>query len=626
MKKSLTIITILFASIALYAVEYPDSVLDASKQEYRIEKGLNFDITFGVGAGRFEFSQPWVGFASSHSENVLSLPTWTGGVGINGYFVPWMGIGAGIQFSTYSNKTKIGNPWIVKGTDSEGEDYILTSTSSDLVEQQGIYMLEVPVTLRFRAIKRNVGFHAALGGKIGLPISDFYRMSKGSLHNEVRYDHWNLPISDIIPGLIEDGTINPVSQNFSIGNSRLNLLNYAAYAEIGMLFRLQQRLDLLVALSGTYYFNDVLAQKSSTPLGFNDAWVKSNEYDSPFTSEYNGVLVTNEVQELHPWSVALKVGLSINAGKTSAQRQYLREQRLAEQEAKRQAKAEKKKKEEPLPVVPVVADTVAAPVVVHDTIYVTRYDTIRVVDTLRIEVPVEVEKIVERPVEKIVEQPVEQTVAQPTVIAETQEIDQELQSTFIWFKFDDVVPFLEPEDLLERLAEQLKRNPKQQIQINGHACFIGKSEYNRQLAMRRAMAVAKELQRLGVSNKQMIVRSMGEKLPIRHQGDVEDNKYRRVVEIFPLEEAQIETRKTYSLPTTETILSGSRLAQIARRYYGNTDYWVFIYEANSNKITDPSLVPAGTELFIPDLSERLGDKTEEEIAEMIRSIKASIKK
>jgi len=551
MKKCISIIAILLVSITSFAVDYPDSVLTASKDEYRIEKGLNFDITFGAGAGRYEFSQAWVKFSSPHSTNVLSLPTWTGGVGINGYFVPWMGIGAGIQFSTYSNKTKIGNPWTVTGKDRYGDDYTLISTSSDLVEQQGIYMLEVPVTLRFRAIKRNVGFHAALGAKVGLPIYDNYRMSKGSLHNEVSYEHWAWPYSNV-PGVIEDGAINPVSQNFSIGNTRLNLLNYAAYAEIGMLFRLQQRLDLLVALSGTYYFSDVLAQKSTTPLGFNDAWVKG-EYDSPFTSEYKGVLVTNEVQELHPWSVALKIGLSINAGKTQAQRAYLkkkREEERAAREAARLAKqqrdtvvVEKEVKPTPeelqrqrqeqarkqimaiakesgldlqdmfCPPLPVLTE-------VHDTLYLTLHDTIRVVDT------VVVEQQVERPVETAV----------------TRALDAALQTAIIWFRLDDATPILQPDDILEQIAAILKQHPEQKIQVNGHACELGRSAYNQRLALKRAKAVANQLRKLGVKDEQMIVRSLGEKEPFRYNSKHQLH-YDRRVEIIPVFETTVDSQK-----------------------------------------------------------------------------------
>ena len=56
---------------------------------------------------------------------------------------------------------------------------------------------------------------------------------------------------------------------------------------------------------------------------------------------------------------------------------------------------------------------------------------------------------------------------------------------------------------------------------------------------------------------------------------------------------------------TEVVKRGTTLAQIARRHYGETDYWVFIYEANRDRISDPGDLEVGTELVIPDLNERL---------------------
>ena len=51
----------------------------------------------------------------------------------------------------------------------------------------------------------------------------------------------------------------------------------------------------------------------------------------------------------------------------------------------------------------------------------------------------------------------------------------------------------------------------------------------------------------------------------------------------------------------ETVQEGSRLAQIARRYYGDPDKWTVIYEANKNVIKDPNNLKAGTKLQIPRL-------------------------
>ena len=80
-----------------------------------------------------------------------------------------------------------------------------------------------------------------------------------------------------------------------------------------------------------------------------------------------------------------------------------------------------------------------------------------------------------------------------------------------------------------------------------------KPEYNKRLALRRAKAVAKELEELGVRDDQMIIASLGDDVPYRYNGHHQLSKDRRV-EIVP----------TYR--TTEIVRPGSRLAQIARRH------------------------------------------------------------
>lgn len=39
---------------------------------------------------------------------------------------------------------------------------------------------------------------------------------------------------------------------------------------------------------------------------------------------------------------------------------------------------------------------------------------------------------------------------------------------------------------------------------------------------------------------------------------------------------------------------------MAREYYGRSVYWVFIYEANKDKLGDPNKVAPGTRVVIPD--------------------------
>ena len=58
---------------------------------------------------------------------------------------------------------------------------------------------------------------------------------------------------------------------------------------------------------------------------------------------------------------------------------------------------------------------------------------------------------------------------------------------------------------------------------------------------------------------------------------------------------------------SERIAAGSRLARMSMRYYGCSDFWVYIYEANKGKIPNPDNIPFGTLIRIPKLDVRLID-------------------
>ena len=61
---------------------------------------------------------------------------------------------------------------------------------------------------------------------------------------------------------------------------------------------------------------------------------------------------------------------------------------------------------------------------------------------------------------------------------------------------------------------------------------------------------------------------------------------------------------------TEQITEGSRLAWIAKKYYGNKAYWPYIYAANKDHMTNPSLITVGTPIRVPKLNAAMRDTTD----------------
>ena len=63
---------------------------------------------------------------------------------------------------------------------------------------------------------------------------------------------------------------------------------------------------------------------------------------------------------------------------------------------------------------------------------------------------------------------------------------------------------------------------------------------------------------------------------------------------------------------TEEITEGSRLAWIAKKHYGDKIYWPYLYEANKDRITNPSKIAIGTPIRVPKLTAAQRDTTSAE--------------
>jgi len=83
-----------------------------------------------------------------------------------------------------------------------------------------------------------------------------------------------------------------------------------------------------------------------------------------------------------------------------------------------------------------------------------------------------------------------------------------------------------------------------------------------------------------------------------------------ISQIQPVDSIQIlfDNPRVYTdFIASERIKEGSRLTIMSKRYYGNKDFWVYIYEANKDKIMNPDNIAIGTLIRIPKLDPRLID-------------------
>ena len=76
---------------------------------------------------------------------------------------------------------------------------------------------------------------------------------------------------------------------------------------------------------------------------------------------------------------------------------------------------------------------------------------------------------------------------------------------------------------------------------------------------------------------------------------------------------------------TEEITEGSRLAWIAKKYYGNQAYWPYLYDANKDRIDNPSKITIGTPIRVPKLTKAQKDTTTVEFQELKKIAEEAIR-
>ncbi|MDR1678847.1 MAG: HU family DNA-binding protein [Prevotellaceae bacterium] len=85
-------------------------------------------------------------------------------------------------------------------------------------------------------------------------------------------------------------------------------------------------------------------------------------------------------------------------------------------------------------------------------------------------------------------------------------------------------------------------------------------------------------------------------------------------------------RSYTSFKATETLAAGSMLTDLAEKYYGNRIYWVYIYEANRSRISNPDRLPAGFTVKIPNLPPELIESSNPECLKYAKQLENKYKK
>lgn len=92
-----------------------------------------------------------------------------------------------------------------------------------------------------------------------------------------------------------------------------------------------------------------------------------------------------------------------------------------------------------------------------------------------------------------------------------------------------------------------------------------------------------------------------------------------------IEEVVVEEQHYEKWIKTEAITEGSRLAWIAKKYYGSVIYWPYLYDANKDHIDNPNKIKVGTPIRVPKLTKAQKDTTTAQFLKLKQAAEAAIR-
>ena len=275
--------------------------------------------------------------------------------------------------------------------------------------------------------------------------------------------------------------------------------------------------------------------------------------------------------------------------------------------------------------------TMAGEMAAVDTLYVRQTDTIVIRETRYKKVPVTVEK----EVEKVVEVPRAGAGYEDKVF-------------FVYFPLGRYTLDDEAQKAIHEMAGRLADNPELGVRLTGYCDYVGGAELNDRLSMARATVVGNRLKdAYGIDSRRIVVEGKGMLQNVKAEYSPNRRVEMRLENIGqlaqPAQPAQSAKSESTTLKQpavknevpaanrsndanvkllgTEVVTSDMTLSQLARKYYGNTFCWVYIYAMNKSVIRNPNALQIGQKIRIPELSEVDKGITKQESEEYFKMIR-----
>jgi len=362
------------------------------------------------------------------------------------FFAPQWGVSLGAGASRFNAKGTLNIEGVLPNYndpafDPSGQHYYdLYYKTNDLVEEQIIYALEVPLQFHFEKRLGSSGIFASLGAKGYFPLSaqSEFPQGKGTITTKGYEAYTNTWYTD-----------PPHFGEWNVGGTppkvKLNPYSVDAIADFGTIIRLSRICDLYIGVYGSYGLMDILP-KAADKKNFisseqNNSFTVNSLLASNYLGEYNKYVKDNDLgwktadEKWNQWQIGLKIGLHINfSGK----------------------KYEKEK-----------SNSEITPTFVRDTVHVVNIYNMA---------------------------PIVQAEDSDFTATEREDIDKLtnlLSNGKILFDLDSDVPKIDNKNFIAASAEIFNMEPGFRLIIEGYTCELGTEEHNRNLASRRAKAIRK---------------------------------------------------------------------------------------------------------------------------------------
>lgn len=221
-----------------------------------------------------------------------------------------------------------------------------------------------------------------------------------------------------------------------------------------------------------------------------------------------------------------------------------------------------------------------------------------------------------------------------TVIQESAAADD-----YYYIYFANNASTLSTQDLatIQQVASRLKRNENLYIEIVGYCDNTGSDQYNKALGKKRSHNVMDEFVEEHDINPERIIAHSGGiikgkrskaaygpnrraeiRLLNKQQFDAAKQQYVQEQEQERQKTAQeatpdysdvandstivVDMQLSGNIIATETTRADWTLSKMARKHYGNTYCWVYIYQANKANISSPDKIQPGMNIDIPELN------------------------